>query len=141
MPINPAPASLSASMSRRAGALLAALALGASACSAVGDVVDGAQQAIEDGVDAAREAGDLIKFCTAAVRVAQAVEDEDLEAAVNAGTNMLAEAPAEIHLEAEIVLDGATRARDGDRAALGTQEFQDAAKAVRNFTADRCDPR
>jgi hypothetical protein len=128
-------------MSRRAGALLAALALGASACSAVDGVVDGAQQAIEDGVDAAREAGDLIRFCTAAARVAKAVDDQDLEAAVSAGTNLLAEAPSEIRLDAEIVLNGATRARDGDRAALRTPEFQNAAKAVRDFTADRCDPR
>lgn len=119
--------------------LVAGLVLGA--CDTVGELAEETQTAIESGVDAAREAADLVGFCTAAARVAKAISDEDLDAAVDAGEDMVGEAPSEIRPEAELVLDGAKRAQAGDPSAVQTDEFEQAADAVQAFTRDRCDPR
>lgn len=126
---------------RTAAALVAVLALGASGCDAVSEVADDARQAVEDGVDAARETADLVQFCTQAIRVAQAIDDRDVDAAVEAGERMVELAPEEIAAETQVLLDAAKQAQDGNNQALQTEEVQQAAADVRDWTTEHCDPR
>lgn len=131
---------------------VAVLALGASACGGSSDVREAVEQGISDASTAvgevaeeaqakASEVTELARFCTAAARTAQAVNDQDWDAAIEHGETMVAESPDDIRPDAEVVLDGAKRYADGDQAAVASPEFQDAAGAVRAYAEDRCDPR
>jgi hypothetical protein len=110
--------------------VLVALPLTLGAC---GDAVDTVREGVQD-------AATLVQFCSAAVEVAQAVDDRDWDRAIERGEVMVAEAPDEIRPDAQTVLDGAKRIRDGDAAAAQDQEFQAAAERVRDYSRDRCDP-
>lgn len=121
-------------------AVLAAFALTGAACGTAEDAVDQGREAIEQAEDAARDTAQRAQYCRAALQVASAVDDRDWDRAISAGEEMVAHAPDEIVDEARTVLDGARRIRDGQTQVAQSQEFQDAAEAVRTFTRERCDP-
>ena len=113
--------------------VLLAAALTLTACNSV-------QETVSDVVTEAEETVQLVEFCAAAFDVLQAVNDEDMAAALDAAENMAAEAPDEIAGEAQTVLDGVEEARDGNREALASEEFQTAADELERYTRENCDP-
>ncbi len=121
--------------------LLAASVLLLPACDQVDEAVGTAKQAAASATEAIGETSQLVQFCTAALQVARAVQDEDVDRAVAEGESMVEHAPDEIRPEAEVVLAGAREAQQGDYDRLRSQEFEDAAAAVATYTQDRCDPR
>lgn len=126
---------------RSAAAVLAGAVLLLPACDQVDEAVGTAQDAVATATEAVAETSELVQFCTAAARVAQAVQDEDVDAAVQHGETMVEHAPDEIAPQAQKVLDEARRAQGGDYSGLQSQEFEDAAEQVATYTQDRCDPR
>lgn len=118
---------------RPAIALLVGATMALSACSQVGEVVDDAQSQVE-------QAGQTIEFCAAAVRLADAVDDQDVDAAVAAGEDFVDNAPDEILPDAQLVLDAARQAQEGDTAAIASEEVRAAGERIRTFTTDRCTP-
>ena len=136
-------------MRRVAAVLLAGtLLVSVSACSRAkqlgNDVSQGvseAQQQLDAARSKASETAQLVAYCTAALRTVHAVDDRDFSQALDAGRDMVGHAPAEIHDDAQRVLDGLQQYRDGDQEAVQSDAFQQAAKHVASFTRDRCDPR
>lgn len=120
---------------------LVAVVLLAPACDQVDQAVGAAGDAVATATEAVAETSELVQFCTSAARVAKAVEDEDIDAAVEHGESMVEHAPDEIAPSAKTVLAHAKDAQGGDYSGLQSQEFEDAAAAVATFTKDRCDPR
>lgn len=116
-----------------AAAVTATALLALTGCSEVGDVVESAQTQVE-------EAAETAEFCVAAVRLADAVQARDVDAAVAAGEDFVDTAPDEIRGDTELVLDAAREAQDGDPSALATEEVQAAGERIRAFTVDECNP-
>ena len=116
---------------------IAALPLSLTAC---GDAVETVQEGVSEATEAAGEAAQLVRFCTAALEVADAVNARDWERAIERGEEMVAEAPDEIRPDAQTVLEGARSIHDGDTAVAQSEEFQRAVERVRGYTRDRCDP-
>ncbi|MBW3619979.1 MAG: hypothetical protein KY461_07025 [Actinobacteria bacterium] len=108
---------------------------------AAGEVGEAVTDAASEVADAAGDASELVGYCTAAYRFQDAVEDRNPDDALEAAEDLAAEAPDDIRDEVETVLDGARAYQGGDEQALGDEEFQAAASAVADDTAERCDPR
>lgn len=108
---------------------------------AVGEGVDRAQEIASEASEGASEFVATAQFCKQAYDVADAIDDEDWDRAVDEGHELVAEAPDDIRPEAETVLAGAKRYVDGDRSAAADPEFQAAAQELRTYTEDNCDPR
>lgn len=104
-----------------------------SGCSQIDQVVDEAQTQVA-------EVADTLEFCSTAVQLADAVDSQDVDAAVTAGEAFVGKAPDEIRPDAELVLAAAREAQDGDPSALQSAEVQDAADRLRAFTVDECNP-
>ncbi|MDX1659430.1 MAG: hypothetical protein R3343_11470 [Nitriliruptorales bacterium] len=122
-----------ATMRSRTLPLILAVALTVPACNSV-------EETVSDVVTEAEETVQLVEFCAAALDVLQAINDEDMAAALEAGENLVAEAPDEIAGEAQTVLDGLEEAQDGNREVLASEEFQTAAEELERYTRDNCDP-
>ncbi|HEX9888169.1 MAG TPA: hypothetical protein VGA69_01725 [Nitriliruptorales bacterium] len=107
---------------------------------ACGDAVESVQEGVDQATRQAGEAIQIAEFCRAALDVANAVDDQDWDRAIERGEVMAAEAPDDIRGDTQTVLEGAKRIRDGDTAAAQDEEFQAAAQRVRDYARDRCDP-
>lgn len=114
-------------------ALLLAVALLTGACSQVGEAVDQA-------ADRADRVADTARYCVQAIEVAQAVSDRDVDAAVEAGQELVEVAPPDVADDARTLLEAATRAQDGDAAALQSDEVVAAAQRLRTTTERECSP-
>lgn len=114
-------------------ALLLGVALVTGACSQV-------DQAVDDAVDSAGRAVETARYCAQAIEVANAVSDRDVDAAVEAGRELVEVAPAEIEDDARTVLDAAERAQGGETQALQSEEVVDAAQRLRDTTEQECSP-
>jgi malonyl CoA-acyl carrier protein transacylase len=114
-------------------ALLLGAALFTGACSQVQQVIDDASERVNEVVETAR-------YCAAALRLADAVSDRDVDAAVSAGRDLVEVAPDEIAADAQLLLAAAEEAQAGDLERLQEQEVVDAAERVRTFTEDTCNP-
>lgn len=114
-------------------ALLVGAALLLGACGQVDDAVD-------DAADRADRVVETARYCVQAVEVAQAVADGDVDAAVDAGEELVEVAPSDLEEEARTLLEAAERARDGDQAALQSDEVATAAQRVRETTEQECSP-
>lgn len=99
-----------------------------------------AQEAVENTVEQATELAQNARYCVQAARVAQAVQARDVDTAVSAGESLVQVAPDEIVDEAQLILDAARQAQDGDPSALQSDEVQAAAQTLSDFTRDTCDP-
>lgn len=124
---------------RRVATTLTALTL-VLTLGACGDAVETVQEGVRDATERAQEAVQTAQFCKAALDVANAVDDRDWDRAIERGEVMVAEAPDDIRDDAQTVLEGAKRIRDGDAAAAQDEQFQAAAERVRTYARDRCDP-
>lgn len=114
-------------------ALLLGAALMTGACAEV-------EQAVDSASERANEVAETARYCVQAIEVAQAVSDQDVDAAVEAGRELVEVAPEEIADEARIVLDAAERAQGGDMAALQEDEVVAAAERLRTTTEETCSP-
>lgn len=114
-------------------ALVALVTLLATAC---GD----ASETVTDVVDQAEDTVQLVEFCTAGLEVADAVNNQEPAAALNAAETMAAEAPEEIAPQAQTVLEGIQAAQEGDTQALQSEEFQQAANELATYTRENCNP-
>ena len=101
---------------------------------------DRVSETVADARDDAENIAENAQFCIAAGRVADAIKDRDAAAAREAAEDLVDEAPREIKPEARTLLAGARKAEEGDNAALRTEEFQAAARAVADFARENCDP-
>lgn len=99
-----------------------------------------AEDSLGEAVDQAQDTVQLVEFCTSAAETVSAVNDEDLDAAMNAAESMVAEAPDEIADQAEAVFEGVEAARQGDQEAVQTEEFRTAATELERYTRENCDP-
>lgn len=124
------------------------LALTATGCDTAGEVRDAAQEVAEDVADAtgevrerAEEVAAVARFCTAALRTAQAARSQDWDGAVTAAEEAAAAAPDDVREDVQVVLDGAISYRDGHEQTVDDAEFRAAAERVETYTRDRCDPR
>ena len=101
-----------------------------------------AQQAIDGAVSSVSEqAGDVaenVTYCTAAGRVAIAVNNEDWDTAIEHGETMVANAPDDIVGDAQAVLDGARELKNGNRAVAADPNFRASADRVEDFTREFC---
>lgn len=114
-------------------AITGALVSGLAACEQVDEIVQEAQTQVS-------EAAQTVEFCSAAVQLADAVDNQNVDAAVTAGETFVDKAPDEIRPDAELVLAAAREAQAGDPAALQSQEVADAGQRLRQFTVDECNP-
>lgn len=117
----------------RPAAVLLAAALLTGACAEV-------EQAVEQTTSRAEEVVETARYCSQAIQVAEAMSDRDVESAVEAGEELVEVAPAEIADDAQVVLDAARRARDGDTEALQDEEVVAAAERLRTTTEETCSP-
>lgn len=117
----------------RPTAVLLAAALLTGACAEV-------EQAIEQTTSRAEEVVETARYCSQALQVAEAVSSRDVESAVEAGEELVEVAPAEIADDAQVVLEAARRARDGDTGALQEDEVVAAAERLRTATEETCAP-
>lgn len=117
----------------RPAAVLLATALLTGACAEV-------QQAVEETTSRAEEVVETARYCSQALQVADAVSSRDVEAAVESGEELVEVAPAEIADDAQVVLEAARRARDGDTGALQEEEVVAAADRLRTATEETCSP-
>jgi hypothetical protein len=112
---------------------VAPLLLGLAGCDAAQDAISSVQS----------EAGDVqqrVEYCADAIRTADAVRQQDWEAAIEHGEALVEKAPDAIRAEAETVLAGARELRDGDLEAANDAEFQAAADELQRYTRETCDP-
>jgi hypothetical protein len=116
---------------------LSAVLLGAALLTGACAEVEGA---VDQASDRANEVVETARYCAQALQVAQAVSDQDVDAAVTAGEELVEVAPPEIADDARILLDAATRAQDGDTAALQDEEVVAAAERLRTTTEETCSP-
>lgn len=110
-------------------ALLLTAALLTGACNQVGQAVDRADRV-----------ADTARYCVQALELAQAVSDRDVDAAVEAGQELVEVAPPEVADDARTVLDAATRAQDGDAESLQSEEVVAAGQRLRATTERECSP-
>lgn len=113
--------------------LLLGTALLTGACAEV-------EQAVDEASERAAEVAETARYCAQALDVAQAVAAQDVDAAVTAGEELVEVAPPEIADDAEVVLEAAQRAQDGDMAALQEDEVVAAAQRLRTETEETCSP-
>lgn len=114
-------------------ALLLTAALVTGACGQVG-------QAVDQAAERADRVADTARYCVQALEVAQAVSEQDVDAAVEAGRELVELAPPEIADDARTLLEAAQRAQDGDAQALQSDEVVSAAQRVRETTQSQCSP-
>lgn len=114
-------------------ALLLAAGVLTGACAEVGQAVDEASQR-------ANEVAETARYCVQAIEVAQAVASQDVEAAAEAGRELVEVAPAEIAEDARTVLEAAERAEGGDPSALQGEQVVAAAERLRAATEQTCSP-
>lgn len=114
-------------------ALVLGAALLTGACTEV-------EQAVDQASERANEVVETARYCTQAIEVARAVSERDVDAAVEAGRELVDVAPAEIEDDARILLDAAERAQGGDTAALQEDEVVAAAERLRAATEQTCSP-
>lgn len=130
---------------RRILLFLSMITFAATACGGLEEAVqDGISEASEVAADARQQIEDTsqnVRFCTAALEVAQAAENQNWDRAIESGENLVETAPEEIAAEAQTVLDGARAYRDGDQQAVQSEEFRQAADRLDSFTRETCDPR
>lgn len=112
--------------------LLCAAAL-AGACGQV-------DQAVDEAADRAGRVVETARYCAQAIEVAHAVSDRDVDAAVEAGRELVEVAPTEIEDDARLLLDAAERAQDGEAEALQSEEVVAAAQRLRDTTERECSP-
>lgn len=124
---------------RRVAPILAALAL-VLTLGACDGAVETVQDGIQEATEQALETVEIAQFCKAALDVATAVDDRDWDRAIERGEVMVAEAPDDIRGDAQTVLEGAKRIRDGETAAAQDEEFQAAVERVQTYARDHCDP-
>lgn len=98
------------------------------------------EQAVDQASERANEVAETARYCVQALEVAHAVSDRDVDAAVEAGRELVEVAPAEIADDARVVLDAAERAQGGDMAALEEDEVVAAADRLRTTTEATCSP-
>lgn len=96
---------------------------------------------VEDAQQAAGDAIDRVEYCVAAVRIVDAVQGQDLEAAISAGEDLVANAPDDVAADAQVVLDAARQAQAGDAAALDAEAVTAAADRLQASVREDCDPR
>lgn len=129
---------------RRILLTIAIAVLAMTGCGIDDAVQDGISQASEVAGQAREQIEDTtrnVQFCAAALSTAQAAEDQDWDAAIESGENLVETAPEEIAADAETVLEGAKAYRDGDQSAVQSEEFRDAAERLDTFARETCDPR
>ena len=114
-------------------ALLLGAALLTGACSEV-------QEAVDQATERASEVADTARYCVQALEVAQAVADRDVDAAVEAGRELVEVAPPELEEDARTLLDAAEQAQGGDLSALEDEEVTAAAQRLRTATEETCSP-
>lgn len=114
-------------------ALLLTAALLTGGCGPVGDAVDQA-------ADRADRVAETARYCVQAIGVAQALSDRDVDAAVEAGKELVEVAPAGIADDARTLLEAAQRAQDGDTQALQSDAVVSAAQRLRDTTEQECRP-
>lgn len=114
-------------------ALLLGAALLTGACSEV-------QQAVDQATDSAIEVVDTARYCVQALEVTRAVADRDVDAAVEAGRELVEVAPPELEQDARTLLEAAQRAQGGDLSALEDEEVTAAAQRLRTETEATCSP-
>jgi hypothetical protein len=109
------------------------LSLGLVACEQTQELVQDAQETVEEGLQ-------TFQWCTAAFRLGAAVENQDAQAALDAARDLEANAPEELQDDAALLLAAAQDAADGDVEALGNQDVREAGQRVAQEARDRCDP-
>lgn len=114
-----------------------ALLLGAAVLVGACGQVD---QAVDDAADRAGRVVETARYCAQAIEVAQAVSDRDVDAAVEAGGELVEVAPAEMEDDARLLLDAAERAQDGELEALQSEEVMAASQRLRDATERECSP-
>ena len=114
-------------------AFLLGAALLTGACAEVQDAVGQASERANDVAETAR-------YCVQAIDVAQAVSSQDVDAAVEAGRELVEVAPEGIADDARTVLDAAERAQGGDVEALQQDAVVEAAENLRTQTEATCSP-
>jgi uncharacterized lipoprotein NlpE involved in copper resistance len=101
---------------------------------------DEAEEALEDATERAQDTEQMVRYCTAALELGQAVRDQDEQQAVDAAGTAAENAPDEIADEAEQAHQGAQRLADGDHSVLEDEEFRAAVEAVSTHAREECDP-
>lgn len=114
-------------------ALVLGAALLTGACTEV-------EQAVDQASERANEVVETARYCTHAIEVARAVSERDVDAAVQAGRELVEVAPAELEGDAQVLLEAAERAQGGDTAALQEDEAVRAAERLRATTELTCTP-
>lgn len=114
-------------------AMLLGAALLTGACAEVEEAVDQATERASEVVGTAR-------YCVQAIEVARAVTDRDVEAAVEAGRELVEVAPPELEEDARTLLHAAEEAEGGDLSALESEEVSAAAQRLRAATEETCSP-
>ena len=114
-------------------AVLLGAALLTGACAEVGEVV-------EQASERAHEVAETARYCVQAIEVAHAVSDQDVDAAVEAGRELVEVAPSELADDAQLLLEAAEQAQGGDTAALADPDVAAAAQRVRTETDRTCSP-
>lgn len=114
-------------------ALLLGAALLTGACAEV-------EQAVDEASERANQVAETARYCVQAIEVSQAVSDRDVDAAVEAGRELVEIAPPELVDDARIVLEAAERAQGGDTAALQEERVVAAATRLRTATEQTCSP-
>ncbi|MEX1162145.1 MAG: hypothetical protein WEB03_01060 [Nitriliruptor sp.] len=111
------------------------LALLASACTSVGNQLEGLQTRAVDTAD-------RVQFCLAVTRALTSVDGGTAPSEAQAAAEeVLAQVPDELRADAELVADRLRETADtGDRSALD-EEFRTAAASLRAGTQELCDPR
>lgn len=129
---------------RRLFLVLAAATLAATGCGVDDAVRDGISEASEVARDAREQIEDTsreVRFCAAALSTARAAQNQNWEAAIESGEELVATAPDQIADDARTVLEGARAYEDGDESAVRSEEFHAAAERLDEYTRETCDPR
>lgn len=128
--------------------LLLTIGIAALTLAGCGDVEEAVQDGISQASEVAAQAREQIEdtsrnvqFCSAALSTAKAVEQQNWESAIEAGENLVEQAPDEIAEDAQTLLDGARAYQEGDQSVVQTDEFREAAERVEAYTRETCDPR
>lgn len=119
---------------------MVALALAASACSAVDDQLDQLQGQVDDVVVQAEGIADRAQFCFAITRALTSLEGgSSADEASDAAEEVLTQIPDALREDAEVVATVLEEAAaSGDTSTLDEPEFRDAADRLRDGTRDLC---